>query len=271
MWARAAWAALACVVVMFAGMGDGYAIVKNDRATKVCIMRVTKDVPVFIGTVGINTEPTLAILNAHHFISGQRPLCRALALDCLVGTQNATTGISPSYQGKIEWQFKRIFHDASSRDDAQLVGRRLTGVRNCNRHDDFIFQNIINRNAGSSGNNISSQLPLGGILSKRDGFPGGVGRVLCGLGRPLGISQALAHVAQLNEEKQGLAYANNDEPKGEKTSRVFREPRRPSEFGIWALGFVALSGSFLLFYGLCWAGGLFLPNEKHSSRKDGDR
>src|SRR5258708_34598209 len=115
-------------------------MVKNESAKKVWIMRVTKDVPVFNGTVGINTEPTLAILNAHHFISGQRPLCRALALDCLVGTQNATTGIGASSQGKIEWQFKRIFHDASSRYDAQFVGWRLTGVRNCNRHDDFIFR-----------------------------------------------------------------------------------------------------------------------------------
>jgi len=75
-------------------------------------------------------------------------------------------------------------------------------------------------------------------------------------------------------EKKASAWDGGAEHQSIFGSRLFPKSlaiaARPNEFGIWVLGFWTFAGSFMLFYGLCWAGGLFTPLEKHSSRKNGD-
>jgi hypothetical protein len=98
----------------------------------------------------------------------------------------------------------------------------------------------------------------------------GIGGFFCCISRNSCIIHAVSHVAQLHEEQQGLPKPNQNQAESKEPGSVLSQPSRPSEFGIWVLGLVTLGGGFLLAYGLCWAGGLFRPFEKHSGRKDGD-
>jgi hypothetical protein len=101
-------------------------------------------------------------------------------------------------------------------------------------------------------------------------FHSGFGAKLGGLGRHRCVSHANAHVAQLDKEQKGLTYPDDDEAKSKKTGSVFRDPRRPSEFGIWALGLTTLFGGLLFFGLLFWASGLFIRLENPNDRAKGN-
>lgn len=99
-----------------------------------------------------------------------------------------------------------------------------------------------------------------------DGGKGAVTRCTSGNGC---VIHTFTHEAQLNKEQQGLAESDQDEAKSKKASRIFRQPSRPSEFGIWATGVAAIIGGLLFAYAVLRLGGL-LPIEKHSRRKHCD-
>jgi len=83
-----------------------------------------------------------------------------------------------------------------------------------------------------------------------------------------GGSQTHANKPKLHVEQNKLTYADHNEPKRKKTSSILGEPRRPSEFIIWQLGFFAAGFGLLGSYGLCRLGIWPGRRKKHSHRKN---
>jgi hypothetical protein len=101
-----------------------------------------------------------------------------------------------------------------------------------------------------------------------NGSMGSGGRCLSSLS---GIIHARSHVAQLNEEQQGLTHPNRGESEREKTRSVLEQPSPPPA---WFVPFslllfaVGLGGGST--YLLCRLVGIWPTNEKHTGRKNRD-
>jgi len=74
----------------------------------------------------------------------------------------------------------------------------------------------------------------------------------------------------LDKEQHRLTYANDNKSESKEASSVFRNPCRPSEFGIWVFGLITPGGSILVFFSVLRWGGL-LPIKQQSDREDGNR
>ena len=83
-----------------------------------------------------------------------------------------------------------------------------------------------------------------------------------------GGSQTHANEPKLDVEQNNLTYADHNEPKRKKTSSILGEPRRPSEFIIWQLGFFAAGFGLLGSYGLCRLLGIWPGRCKQHSHRD---
>jgi hypothetical protein len=84
------------------------------------------------------------------------------------------------------------------------------------------YYNIIYSSAFD--HNVSTQLPLRGSLSEIDAGPSGIGSFFGGIGSAFGISQALAHEAELPEKQASLPQTDDDKPKSKQAGGVTREP-----------------------------------------------
>ncbi len=84
------------------------------------------------------------------------------------------------------------------------------------------------------------------------------------------VVHAGAHKAELDEEKHGLSDAYSHQAKREESSRILKQPSPPSAWVAFGLLFFALGlgggGTYLI----CRLIGIW-PDEKHSSRKNGNR
>jgi hypothetical protein len=154
-------ALLTCIVMMFAGMRNGFAVLENEAAAKIGVMLAAEDIPIGDTAPSINAKAALWVLGAHHFIAVERQLGGTIAFDVLTRSQNSPAWVVSSSKGEIKRHFDRMFQQARSGNDTQFVGWRLPSVFYGNFGRDVYFMfGTMNVDVGSSCDDIGSQLPL---------------------------------------------------------------------------------------------------------------
>src|ERR1017187_8201115 len=120
-------ALLTCIVMMVAGVRNGFAVLENEAAAKIGVMLAAEDIPIGDTAPSINAKAALWVLGAHHFIAVERQLGGTIAFDVLTRSQNSPAWVVSSSKGEIK-HFDRMFQQARSGNDTQFVGWRLPSV-----------------------------------------------------------------------------------------------------------------------------------------------